>query len=321
MKKPQFDVTTIGEAMLRLSVPAGHRLEMATHMDVHPAGTEANMVVALSQLGRRCAWVGGLPESSLGRLVANRLRLAAVDLEGVVWCKEGRLGTYFIEFAVPPRPIQVIYDRVNSCASQLQPEQVKWDYLLNTRLLHLTGITPAISKSCHNVVAEAITRAKEAGVAVSFDINYRQKLWSESEARETLLPLIQNVDLLLCGQTDATRLFGCLGTPQEIVENLAEQSRAKRVVVTLSDEGAIAWDGAQFYREVARPVQVIDRIGAGDALAAGVIHGWLAGDLARGLRYGVTLAALVLTQHGDMLVTTEAELRSLLENAGGGVKR
>jgi 2-dehydro-3-deoxygluconokinase len=307
--------------MLRLSVPIGYRLETAAHFDAFPAGAEANLAVALSRLGRRCAWVGGLPDNPLGRLVINHLRMAGVDLEGVVWCETGRLGSYYIEFAAPPRPIQVIYDRADSCAARLQPDQVDWAYLLNTRLLHLTGITPAISASCKAVVTEAAARAKAAGVAISFDINYRQKLWSETEAKETLLPLIQEVDLLLCGQGDAQRVFGCSGTPEEIVENLAEQSRARQVAVTLGDRGVIAWDGVQFYEEPAIPVQIVDRIGAGDALAAGIIHGWLRGDFALGLRYGVILAALVLSQHGDMLVTTEKELLSLLEDVSGGVLR
>ena len=321
MPEPRFEVTTLGEAMLRLSVPIGYRLEMATQMDAAPAGTEANLTVALGRLGRRCAWVGGLPTNPLGRLVRNHLRMAGVDMERVVWCEAGRLGAYFIEFAAPPRPIQVIYDRADSCASQLQPDQVDWAYLLDTRLLHLTGITPAVSASCQAVVTEAIARAKEAGVAISFDVNYRQKLWTEAEAKETLLPLIQEIDLLLCGQADAARIFGCVGKPEQIVAGLAEQSRARRIVVTLGDQGVIAWDGAKFYQEPARPVEVVDRIGAGDALAAGVIHGWLDGDLEQGLRYGAVLAALVLSQHGDMLITTAEEMLSLLESEGGGVNR
>jgi 2-dehydro-3-deoxygluconokinase len=321
MDEPRFDVTTVGEAMLRMSVSAGQRLEVATQLDLCPAGAEANLTVALSRLGRRCAWVSGLPESALGRLVANHLRMAGVDLEGVIWSETGRMGTYFIEFAVPPRPIQVIYDRANSVASQLQADQINWDYLLNSRLLHLTGITPAVSASCLNLIREAVARAKAAGVAVSFDINYRQKLWTEAAAREVLTPLIQGVELLFCGQGDAHRVFGCSGAPEQVVQALVELSGAKCVVVTLGDQGAIAWDGSQFHQSTAVPVEVVDRIGAGDALAAGVIHGWLDHDLPQGLRYGAVLAALILSQHGDMLVTTQDELLSLLKDMRGGVKR
>ena len=124
------DVTTLGEIMLRYSVPAGSRLETASQLDVRPGGAESNLVALLARLGRRTAWVGGLPDNALGRLAANHLRMAGVDLDGVHWCKDGRMGTYYVEFSAPPRPIQVIYDRANSCATQLTPATVAWDTLL-----------------------------------------------------------------------------------------------------------------------------------------------------------------------------------------------
>jgi len=249
------------------------------------------------------------------------LRLANVNLDGVIWCKNKRLGTYYIEFTGPPRPVTVIYDRADSCTSNLTPEQINWNYLLNSRLLHLTGITPALSESCRQVVTEAITRAKTAGIPISFDINYRSKLWSEREAEMVLTPLIQNIDLLFCGQADAFQIFGISGTPEQIVNRVADKSRAKNIVVTLGGKGVIAWDGQTYHYAKAIPVQIIDRLGAGDALAAGIIHGWLDNDLAQGVRYGVTLAALALSQHGDFLVTTKEEVLSLLDNIEGGVSR
>ena len=321
MSQPIFDVTTVGELLVQLSVPAGHRLQMATHFDVCAAGTEANAMVALGCLGRRCAWVGGLPDSALGRLVTNPLRRVNIDLSRVVWSKNGRLGTYYVEFAVPPRQIQVIYDRADSCAAHLGPADMDWDYLLHSRLVHLTGITPALSDTCYDLVSETIKRAKAAGIPVSFDINYRQKLWTEQEAGTGLLPLIQGIELLLCARADAIRLFGCQGTPEEILNRLIELSGAHHIVLTLGNQGVIAWDGQQLLREPAAPVQIIDRIGAGDALAAGVIHGWLDGNFARGLRAGVTLAALALSQRGDMVVTTKEELTALMDDRSGGIVR
>ncbi|NJN84339.1 MAG: hypothetical protein HC802_20045 [Caldilineaceae bacterium] len=142
---PKFDVTTTGEAMLRLSVPAGERLESAQQLDVRPGGAEANLAVALARIGRKSAWAGSLPADPLGRNLANHLRVAGVDLEGVVWSKEHRMGTYYVEFASPPRATQVIYDRADSCAANLVPEDLHWEYILDTRLLHLTGITPPLS--------------------------------------------------------------------------------------------------------------------------------------------------------------------------------
>lgn len=317
----RFHVTSFGEAMLRLSVPAGTRLETATRLEMHPAGAESNVLAALARLQRPCGWVSSLPANPLGRLVTNQLRPAGVDTSAVIWHDSGRIGTYFVEFAVPPRATQVIYDRANSCISQLRPDHIPWDYLLDTRLLHLTGITPPLSAGCHAIVAEAIGRAREAGVAVSFDVNYRSKLWPPETAAATLLPLLQRVDLLLCSRRDACTLFGCDPDPEAIVKQLAEQTGAANIAVTLAEEGVIGWDGRHFYRQPARPVQIIDRIGAGDALAAGVLHGWLDGDFAAGLAYGVTLAALALAQHGDILVTTPQEVASLVAQSAGDVVR
>jgi 2-dehydro-3-deoxygluconokinase len=321
MTVPQFDVTAIGEVMIRLSVPVGERLDRAQPLALHPGGAEANLVGALACVGRRCAWVSGLPNNPLGKLVENHLWLSRVDTAGIVWSEQGRVGTYYLEFATPPRPTQVYYDRADSCAARLRPEQINWDYLLNTRLLHLTGITPALSSSCLEVTQEAVQRAKAAGVAVSFDINYRAKLWSEARAVEVLLPLIQEVDLLFCGQSDAARLFQCTGTAQEIVRKLADLSQARCVVTSLADEGVIAWDGRDFYHAPARPVQIVDRLGAGDALAAGVIHGWLDDDLDKGVNYGTALAALCLSMHGDTVITTTDEVEAVIRSGGGGLNR
>ena len=321
MPTPRFDVTTLGEVMIRLSVPPGQRLESAASVDLHPGGAEGNFAVALARLKRRVAWVSRLPNNPLGRLIANHLRSAGVDLGGVIWSETGRVGSYYLEFSAPPRPIQVVYDRADSCAAQMQPDQIDWDYLLDTRLVHVTGITPAISPSCRAVVTELVQRARAASVPISFDINYRARLWTEAEARATLVPLIQGVDLLFCGQADAGRIFGLGGEREGILRGLAEQTGAKNVVTTFGADGPMAWDGQRLWHEPALPVEILDRLGAGDALAAGVVHGWLNGSLAEGLRYGVVLAALILTQYGDMVLTTPDEVEMLLTRTGGGMLR
>ncbi|MEP7293226.1 MAG: sugar kinase [Chloroflexota bacterium] len=313
----RYDVTTFGEALLRLSVPEGIRLQAATQLDLHPAGAESNLASLLTRLGRRSAWHSVLPRNPLGHLIADHLRGAGVDLGGVIWRESGRVGTFYLEFSVPPRATQVVYDRADSCVTRVTPEMLDWDGLLDTRLIHLTGITPALSASCYATMQAIIVRAKAAGIPVSFDVNYRAKLWSEADAHSGLLPLLQGVELLFCGQNDARRVFGIEGEPEAIVKALADATGAKRVVVSLGAQGAIGWDGTQFTHQPALPVQVIDRIGAGDALAVGVIHGWLDGDLALGLRYGVTLAALALSQRGDAVMTTPEEVAALMANTSG----
>lgn len=309
--EPRFDVTSLGEMLVRLSVPSGERIETASRFNVHPAGAEANVLTLLARLERKTCWVGALPDNPPGRLALNALRTAGVDTSGVLRKENGRMGTYYVEFAETPRGIQVTYDRANSCATQLQMDEIDWDLLLDTRLLHLTGITPALSDSCFEIVREAIRRAKERHVPVSFDINYRQKLWSEADAAQVLLPLIQEVELLFSSQLDARRLFHCTGSMQEIAERFRELSKARHVVVTFGEQGAVLWNGNEWQQETGLSTRILDRLGAGDALASGVIHGWLGQDLSAGLRYGVTLAALALTQVGDMLVTNKSELLAL----------
>ena len=317
----RFDVTAFGESMLRLSVPPGVRLEMASQLDLHLAGAESNVLSLLSRLGRRCGWLSALPVNPLGRLAANQLRLAGVDLSAVVWNEGCRLGTYYVEFATPPRSTQVVYDRAHSCITQLAADQIAWDYLLDTDLVHFTGITPALSPSCQQIAAELMSRAKAAQKRISFDINYRSKLWSTQEAAATLRPLIQGVDLLLCGRSDAQQLFQFHGTPKDIAQQLTEMSQAQRVVLTLAEEGLLAWDGTEWRHQPAEEAPIVDRIGAGDALAAGVIHGWLDGNFEQGLRYGTMLAALALSQYGDLIITNPDELAGLLREEPGKLLR
>jgi 2-dehydro-3-deoxygluconokinase len=311
----RFDVTTFGEVLVRLSVPPGERFETAKQLDVHPAGAEANVVTLLARLNQRTLWMGALPENPLGRFAVGALRAAGVSTEGILWRQKGRLGTYYVEFGPPPRGIQVTYDRANSCATDVQVEEIDWELLLDTRILHLTGITPALSDTCLEIVAEAVKRAKQRGILLSFDVNYRQKLWSEEAARQGLLPLIRQADLLFCSLADALRLFNCAGSMQEAAQQLLEHTQVPSLVTSFGAEGVLGWDGKKWFHEPARQTQIIDRLGAGDAQAAGVLYGWLHQDFQAGLQYGVTLAALALSQKGDMVITTESEMLALSQQS------
>jgi 2-dehydro-3-deoxygluconokinase len=320
MADARFDVTGFGEMMLRLSVPSGQRLETAATLHVYPAGAEANVTSLLARLERKTCWHGALPGNPLGRLAANHLRMAGVDLTGILWREDGRLGTYYVEFGEPPRGIQVTYDRAHSNITNLKADEIHWDSLLDTRLVHLTGITPPLSDSCREIMIQALARARQKKIPVSFDVNYRQKLWPETAAHDTLLSMIQEVEILFCSQLDARRLFGCSGDMQAIGAGMLEISHARHVAITFGEQGALLWNGKEWIHEAARPTKMIDRLGSGDAFAAGVISGWLDGNLAQGLKDAVTLAALALSQFGDMLITTKSELESLT-NASSTITR
>lgn len=311
-ESPLYDVSTIGETMLRISVDNGVPFETAENAAIHPAGAESNVAAALSCLSRRVAWASRLPDSPTGRAVAGPLRRAGVDLSHVTWCASGRVGTFFVELVPPPAPVRVTYDRAVSCATEMTPDSIDWPRLLRTRLLHLTGITPALSADCLTTVRQAVKRAKDANVPISFDVNFRRKLWPPEQAREALLPLMQEIDLLFIGESDAAEVFGITGTPEARLDALRTATSAKRIVLTVGGEGVVAWDGSATVRQPSQPTVVIDRLGAGDALAAGVIHGWLDGDFSLGLRAGAALAALALRRRGDIVVCSDAELRELM---------
>ncbi len=320
-RTPRFDVTSLGESMLRFSVPVGERLDDAQSLHVEIGGAESNVCIALARLSRRCGWVGRLPDHALGNAVVRALRADGVDVQAIKRVPNERLGTYFIEYATQPRAISVIYDRADSAAARMTPADVHWDYLLDTRVLHLTGITAALSDSCYAIVQEAMGRARAAGVLISFDVNYRAKLWDAPAASAKLRPLIAEADLLLCKSADAALLFDCSGEPQDQMRSLQQLTRAQVICCTFGANGAALLHGDQWTMLPAIPVQIVDRIGSGDAFAAGVLDGWLDDDLADGLRRGVALAAIALSQHGDRVLTSRAELQAVMAQTGHDIAR
>ena len=259
-----------------------------------------------------------MPDHALANAVLRALRADGVDVSAVKSVPGERLGTYFIEYAAAPRATQVIYDRADSAASRMRADDIDWDYLLDTRVLHLTGITAALSDSCYAVLVEAIARARAAGVVVSFDVNYRAKLWT---------------DILFCKGADAKALFGCKGEPRQLMRELQALTRAPAIFCTFGDQGATLLGGGEFSAQPALAVQIIDRIGSGDCFAAGVLDGCLSGvasaggsfydvaTLREGLRRGVAMAAIALTQTGDRVLTSRAELNAVLGSDSRDISR
>jgi|SRR5579872_7075639 len=324
MPERVHDVVTFGETMLRLSPPGNGRLEEAVSLDVRIGGSESNTAVALARLGLRVAWWSKLPESPLGRRIENEIRRWGVDTSHVLWddSPQARAGTYFLDFGLPPRGIDVYYDRAAASASRITALEVDLALISGSRLLHLTGITPALSPYCAKAVARAVALARESGTPVSFDTNFRSRLWSAAAARETLEPLLAGIDLLLCPQGDAEALFGLTGAGADVAASLRERFVAKAVVVTCGEEGAAAACDAGLLSVPACPSPyVVDRVGRGDAFNAGVLMGLLTGDLMLGLQYGAAMAALKQTMPGDLLITSRAEIESALAQGGGRISR
>ncbi len=202
-------IVTFGEAMIRLSPPGFRRLEQATTLDMTAGGAELNVAVALARLGHSAAWVSRLPDNALGRLCRNQARELGVDTSHILWSKEDRMGLYFVEFGAAPRASSVLYDRAASAISRIQPGQVDWAQVLTgARWFHTSGITPALSDTAALVTADAVRTASATGCTVSYDLNYRARLWSQERAGEVQVPLMEHVDVLFTTEEDTKRVFG-----------------------------------------------------------------------------------------------------------------
>ena len=315
MDVTQRDVLTFGETMLRLSPPGQRRLEQTETLEAWVAGSESNVAAALGVLGVSATWVSRLPDNPVGRKVAAALRARGIDVSHVVWTPpDERVGLFYAEPAVPPRAAVVVYDRAHSAAAALAPADVP-DALFDThRHLHVSGITPALSASCAETVADAIRRAKARGRSVSLDVNYRAKLWSSEEAAVALTPLLRQVEVIFCGRDDAARLFGLLGSDEDRARELRTRFGVPVVALTTGREGAVGCDAEGCQSVPAIPMEAtVERLGSGDAFAAGFLAEYLSGaSLERALRLGVAAAALKRTVLGDMLIATRSEVEAVL---------
>ena len=304
----------------------GRRLENAPALEVHIVGAEGNVAAALAGLGRKCAWASALPDAPLGRRVAREYRARGIDVSNVVWRKGGgkseRTALFFTEAASPPLPARVVYDRAHSAVCGLSPDEVDWDSLLDARVLHLTGITPALSESCRRCALEAARRARRRGALVSFDLNYRAQLWPPSRARRALAPLLRAADVVFCPRADAARVLGLEGDAADAARRLAEMCGARWATVSDGGGDIVGWSEGKLRRQRSFSASALDRVGAGDALTAGVLDGILDGDFGSGLVRGAALAAAAMGQRGDIVSVSREELNAAMESGdGGGVAR
>jgi 2-dehydro-3-deoxygluconokinase len=309
---PTRHLVTVGEAMLRLSVRPGDRLEDAPAFDVHVAGSEANVAFAAARVGMRTAWVSALPDNSLGRRVAGTLAGGGVDVTLVQWVREGRLGLYFVELGAAPRPISVVYDRADSTMALASADTFDWQAAADTQFLHVSGITLALSDSSRDVAMRAMREGRTRGAVVTFDVNYREKLWDRRAAAAAAREVAPLIDVLICTAEDARDLFGASVVPEAAVAKLQADLGVETIVLTLGADGAIASRGGATFTRGAHPVETVDRVGAGDAFVAGLIWGLVDGSLELGMERGLAMSALKMTLHGDLFRLDATDVAALL---------
>ncbi|MFZ0218363.1 MAG: sugar kinase [Candidatus Dormiibacterota bacterium] len=316
-----LDVVTLGESMLRFSVRPGDLIEDAPQLDVHVAGSEANVAYALARMGVRASWLSVLPDNPLGQRVATTLRSGGVDVSAVGWTPEGRLGTYFVQLGSPPRPTTVTYDRAGTTMALARPEQFDWSIFDRAHHFHVSGITFAVSDAARQVATQAVREARARGCTVSLDVNHRARMWTAEQAASTLEQLAGAVDLVICKGQDAADLFGASGPPRSVAQALGARFQAPAVACTWGAEPATLLLGSEWLECPAQEVQMVDRIGAGDAFAAGLLWGLVEDALPTGLRRGVAMAALSMTVHGDLLRLPREAVEALLSSTGRDVDR
>jgi len=322
---PQLDFLTLGETLLRFSPPGMQRLDQAHQMEIGIGGSELNVACVLARLGRRTAWVSRLPEGPLGRLVNGEARRHGVDTGFVRWVAGARLGLMFFEPGPAPRNARVIYDRKHSAASEMGVEDAPWEALIaNSARIHLSGVTPALGPSCRALVARVAQLGAAAGKPVSYDLNYRATLWEPAEARAMLGTIAPDVQLFIVAERDAQSVLGFDTAAEPLAEAIAARYGFPMIALTRppgSDPGDLLWQRGQVFYAPRYPVEIVDRIGAGDSFVAGLIHGLLDGDAAFGIRLAAYAGAVALATPGDINFLATEDLEAFRADLTGRLLR
>lgn len=326
-----IDVVTIGEGMLRLSPPRFHRIRRAQSLDLHVCGSQGNVACNISRLGLNTAFVTKVPDSDLGHLMRDHYMSCGVDTRFIKTQSDSRLGVNYIEFGATPRASKVIYDRRNSAASTISPDDYDWDNMLKgVRLAYTDGILPGLSDTCRAATTEFIAAAKRQKCMIAFDINYREHLWAPEVAKECLSQILPRVDVLVTTQWDSETVFGYTGEYAQIIRQFADEFGCTVVGITLRkviDVLRGGWNTMVLANGEVReghpyPVDMIDRFGAGDSWGSGFLFAYLeTGDPFYAMEFGNATCALHHTIPGDVAQVSREEVEELMASNDFRVKR
>ncbi|HHW31488.1 MAG TPA: sugar kinase [Clostridiaceae bacterium] len=337
-------VITFGEIMMRLNPEGYLRFTQATKFEVSYAGGEANVAVSVANYGLDSVFISKLPDNDISRCVINELRKYGVDTRNIVYGGP-RLGIYFVEKGASQRASKVIYDRAGSSIALAKQEDFNWDKIFEGGdWFHFTGITPALGGELPKICLEACKTAKEKGLTVSCDLNYRKKLWSREQAREVMQELMPYVDVCIGNEEDAYDVFGIAAENTDIeggvineagylnvAKQLTERFGFKKVAFTL--RGSISasdnnWAGMLYVNDKAYfspsyKIHIVDRVGGGDSFSGALIYSLISGfDAQKAINFAVAASCLKHTIEHDFNLVSVAEVNSLAAgNTSGRVQR
>ena len=326
MKRRDFDLLALGEILLRLSPPVNERLTRGEIFQKQAGGAELNVVSGVSLLGLRTGIISKIPANDLGNFIQNRVRFCGVSDDYLVYdkTKDSRLGIYYYEYGAHPRKPNVIYDRKNTAFSEVSIDDFPEEMYRSTRCFHTTGITLALGQKTRETAIEMIKRFKENGTLISFDVNFRANLWTGQEAKECIEQILPYVDIFFCSEDTARLTFGKTGTIEEIQKSFCEEypisvvASTERTVITPKKHNftSIIYSAKNdsYYREEPyNNIDVVDRIGSGDAYVSGALYGYLKHkDCRKALEYGNAMAAIKHSVIGDMITTDLEEIDSII---------
>lgn len=325
-----FDLITLGEILLRFSPKQNERLAKASTLTLQAGGAELNVASGVSILGLKTAIISRLPKNDLSSFIVDNIRSLGVDdsLISFELSKDARIGTYYYEYGAYPRKPSVIYDRRNSSFSKISYNDfnfTKKDNILSTKIFHLSGITLALSKKTRETALKLVKYFKQNNVLISFDVNYRANLWEESDAKKSIEEILPFVDILFCSEFTAKHTFNYEGNLKEIMKTFCSQyninimASTKRTVHSPKSHSfsSVIYNSKEqcFYEESAyENINVIDRVGSGDAYVSGVLYGMLKYNMncKKALEFGNAASALKNTVIGDILCTNIDEIKSII---------
>jgi 2-dehydro-3-deoxygluconokinase len=329
-------VVTFGELLLSLSTRGNQRLVQAEEFTARYTGAEANVAVSLAHFGVEAFAVSKVPEHEIGQACVNALRRFGVNTEYIVRGGE-RLGLLYMETGASQRPTQVIYDRFPSSFRQLRPGELDWETILAGKdWLHFSGTAPAAGEPVRQVLSEGLATARRLGLTVSCDCNYRSKLWSMEEAGRILTALMPQVNVVICGKDDPRELFGLSEDDEKANEARAAELLRQRfhldavamtfregVSASVNRYAALLCQKSGICRSRQYEIQIVDRVGGGDAFAAGLIFGLISGfEAQRAIDFAVAAACLKHSIPGDFNLSSREEVEKFLAGEpGGGVQR
>ena len=323
-----FDLLALGEVLLRLSPPSNERLVRGETLQKQVGGAELNVVSGVSLLGLRTGIISKLPANDIGTYAKNRIRFCGVSDDYLVYddSHDARLGVYYYENGAYPRKPGIVYDRMYTSINKIAVSDFEEELFASTRCFHTSGITLALSSQCRKTAVEMRKRFKEAGALISFDVNFRGNLWTGNEARECIEEILPYVDIFFCSEDTARLTFLKEGDAKSIMKSFTETypisivASTQRIVHSpkVHTFGSVIYDARKntFYEEEPyRNIEVVDRIGSGDAYVSGVLYGLLSkpDDCQRALEIGNATSAVKNTIPGDLPSSDLREIETVIK--------